>query len=210
MVNKELLDYVKNQLDAGVDEAGLKATLSDAGWLDVEIREAMESAKGAGPGPPGAERTPVQEAPAERVRENKGKIQEQISKIDRKEEKDMLEEHSPYTYGILLSIIGGVLILIDGIYTIALREMTSDLFSQFGLAFYLFQNDFMSNVMFGVIVVVIGILVLILNTVLKKRSRGNVRGVITLIASIAGIFFGGLLIGPIIGIAGGILLILQK
>ncbi len=206
MVSKELLDYVRSQLGAGVGEADLKATLADAGWLDIEIREAMESARG-GAEPPEAERMPAQEVPAERTVEERGRIQDQIGRLDQKE---VMDEPSPYTYGVLLSVIGGVLILIDGIYTVALREMTSDLLSRFGLAFYLFSNELMSNILFGVIVVVTGILILVLNTALKRRSGERVRGVITLIASVAAIFFGGLLIGPIIGIAGGILLILQK
>lgn len=45
MANPQLVDYVKEQMKAGVSEEGIRNTLRAAGWTDADVEDAVKSAK---------------------------------------------------------------------------------------------------------------------------------------------------------------------
>jgi len=49
MVNQQLLDYIKHQLDAGVGKDGIKAALMKSGWAENDISEAFSGLGGSVP-----------------------------------------------------------------------------------------------------------------------------------------------------------------
>lgn len=62
MVNQEILDYVKKELERGVSEDKLRHALMEHGWPEFEIHEAFDKAK---------EAKPAEEAPKEEVKKEK-------------------------------------------------------------------------------------------------------------------------------------------
>jgi hypothetical protein len=222
-VTRELLDYVKAQLQAGETEEQIRSVLSGVGWDPNDVDEAFRQAEyeigmeKAGP----QERAPVAVQVESGVRQAKPAQQPQQQKLASGQPGSQQAVSqatgsvaaSKYTYGLLLSMIGGGLLMINGVYTLVLRSATTDIFSQFGVALYMFPNDATGNLMFGLFALALGLVVIIVNFLGSRGGRSSldaIRGLITMLASIIGVFFGGLLIGPIIGVIGGILTVLKR
>ncbi|MBN2042964.1 MAG: hypothetical protein JW754_04125 [Candidatus Aenigmarchaeota archaeon] len=218
MVNKELFDYIKSQVESGQDARKVRDILIQAGWLGSEIDSAMRA---------------VEEILSNQKELKNRRIQEQqmMQQEHLQTQKVRNVSGNNYTYGLLLSMIGGVLILINGLYTLIFREITMDLFSQLGMAFYLFSNQGLGNMIFGGIGMVFGIAIIAVNFHKMKPHSGDnqgihrkvigkaehvvekktgIKGLLTIMLSVIGFFFGGMFIGPVIGVIGGILDYLDK
>ena len=213
MVNKELFDYIKSRVESGQDARKVRDVLIQAGWLGNEVDSAMKA---------------VEEILSNQQQMKRKQAQQQMHLQTQKPRKI---SGNNYTYGLLLSMIGGVLILVNGIYTLFFRELTMGFFSQLGMGFYLFANDGFANMIFGGIGIVFGIAIIAVNMHKMKPHTGNnpgihrkviskaehvvekktgVKGLLTILLSIIGFFFGGLYIGPAIGVIGGILHYMEK
>jgi hypothetical protein len=220
-VTRELLDYVKAQLQAGETEEQVRSVLSGVGWDPNDVDEAFRQAEyeigmeKAGP----QERAPVAVQVEKRPSQPTQTQPQQKKAVGQPGPQQAVSQvtgaavTSKYTYGLLLSMIGGGLLMINGVYTLALRGATTDIFSQFGVALYMFPNDATGNLMFGLFALALGVVVIIVNFLGSRGGRSSldvIRGLITMLASVIGVFFGGLLIGPIIGVIGGILTVLKR
>ncbi len=207
MVNKELFDYIKSQLESGQNPDEVRKILLQAGWTSNDIREAAETVR--------------------KVIENQRIAREKMAEQKKSGEKRPSE--SNYTYGLLLSMLGGMLILINGVYTSVFRTMSMDFFSSIGMGFYLFSNEASANTIFGITGAVIGLIIMAVNIHKMKpggsqgvhrriidrienllEGRTGFSGLITFLLSVLGLLFGGLYIGPAIGVIGGILRYLGK
>ncbi len=209
MVNKELFDYIKSQVENGQDARKIRDVLVQAGWLGNEVDGAMKA--------------------VEEILSNQQELKGKQTQLET--QKNGEKSGSNYTYGLLLSMIGGVLILINGIYTMFFRELTMDFFTQLWMAFYLFSNQGFPNMLFGGLGIVFGIVIIAVNIHKIKPHTGNnpglhrrvigkaehvienktgMKGLLTALLSVVGFFFGGLYIGPAIGVIGGILHYIEK
>jgi len=219
-VTRELLEYVKAQLQAGETEEQIRSVLSGVGWDPNDVDDAFRQAEYE----IGMEKAgPQERAPAVQVEKRPSQpAQQQLQQkkaVGQPGPQQVFAQASgaaaasKYTYGLLLSMIGGGLLMINGVYTLLLRGATTDIFSQFGVALYMFPNDATGNLMFGLFALALGLVVIIVNFLGSRGGRSSldvIRGLITMLASVIGVFFGGLLIGPIIGVIGGILTVLKR
>lgn len=60
MVNQQLIDYVKSQLQVGVGKDAIKNALLESGWAEVDVADALKQASG---GQPAASASPAQSQP---------------------------------------------------------------------------------------------------------------------------------------------------
>lgn len=108
------------------------------------------------------------------------------------------------TTAMVLSIIGGVFILLGGLAEIAVGSILSSLTLGFAGG---------SLVIFGALGAVLGILILVFGILVNAHPENHVvYGVLILVFSIVSLtsFFGGFFIGFLLGLIGGILAIVWK
>lgn len=102
-----------------------------------------------------------------------------------------------------LTLVGGILILIQGVIMVALGAAASGVLSAipgFGAVLGALSA----------VVIIFGIIVLVGSWMIRKGSR-TTGGILALIFSIIGLFLGGgFIIGSILGLVGGILAVAQK
>lgn len=62
MVNQQLIDYINNARESGMDDEGIKSELLNAGWQEADVIAALNpnpnNSAGATPPPPGSGATP--------------------------------------------------------------------------------------------------------------------------------------------------------
>ena len=111
--------------------------------------------------------------------------------------------------GFILTIISGVLVIFNGVYTAFLKDMMGDFLGDLGMTAEIVPLAGM-EMMFGVLGIAVGALMIIFYLVLRRVRKTAVAGILILALALVSLAMGGFFAGAGIGIIAGILVILKK
>lgn len=124
-------------------------------------------------------------------------------------QKPLFEGESRKGAGFLLTMIAGIFILINGVYTGFMKEMTGDILTAWGMTIELIPMNGM-DMIFGVLSIIIGALIIIFYMILRRMGKTTVAGILILVLSIVALAVGGFFVGAGVGIIAGISVLLKK
>ncbi len=176
-VDKKVIDYVKNQLNAGYTPDQIKAALAKSGYTQADIKQAMSSGGAAKSKPSVAAKAkkPAKKAKAEKPTKSKG---------------------GKPIVGFAVSLIGGIFILLAAILPMVGITVFDTIFSFFPVII-----NFVG--MASIIGIILGI-VTIIGAALLKVTGNIVSGAIVVVVTIIALLSGsGFFLGSLLGIIGG-------
>ncbi len=118
------------------------------------------------------------------------------------------------TSGFVLSFLGGMLILINGILAGLLPSLLSDIISRVDIVKNI-SGDFFVNFLgiadiLWVIGIVLGVIIIILSMLIYEPGKEKIGSIVLILSLISLVSISGLFIGSILGIIGGILGMAKK
>jgi hypothetical protein len=226
MANPTIVDYIKKQTSVGFSESQIRQALSKAGWFENEIEDAFASLKAAPVVKPLPEKplpevkpepVPVVKPAAEKPKEvpkvvEQKKPSEPLIKAELKKPDDMVSKPRTSLIPIILSVIGGALLVLNSaLFYLEMGDILDFIIQGFNFSL-LSDIGLVSASEVPIIGLVLGIGLLI-NAVLIKIGPEISRStsILMIVLGVVGILIGnGFLIGSVIGIVGGIVGIVKR
>jgi hypothetical protein len=203
MADSSIIAYIREQSKAGYSEADIRAALSQQGWEESEINEAMSSAiqkttkPPSGPVPAGK---PGQKKPADPIKDKVAQLEQRSS------------PEPGFGIRFILPLVGGLIILINAILisigvgdilNLISPELNVTLLNLLGIALVPFEL-FIINLIVG-----IGIVACTLLGILKPE-QDLLSGVVIVSLGVMSLLSGnGFMIGSFIAIIGGALILTE-
>jgi len=187
VIDKKVINYVKNQFKAGYTPDQIRAALANSGYARADINQAMSA---AGAGKPKTASKPVK--PGKSVQAGAKPA------AGAGFEKPMI--------GFILSLIGGILLLLATVLPFAGITFLGTVFSFFPVLILIL--DATINMILGIIFPVV---ILIGAFLIRNRPDSRAPGLIVIVVSVITlIMLPGSFLGAIIGAIGGALAIIGK
>jgi hypothetical protein len=206
MVSSDVVEYIKEQLHAGYSEGEIIDALRKEGWTDKEIDEGFALTHHL--------HEDHHEKEHHEDHHEKHKFEKDHHKHHKGPELPDLERKKGSGLGFILSLIGGILLLISSLEMLASISINS-FFESFGLTigFFGYFAGMMSVIETGMALVVFAVVIIIGSVIIRKAGKARLGGILVLIFSVLSLvgFTGFILfIGALLGIIGGIVGIIKN